>query len=110
MLPRKLRLSREAFGEVRRLKRAASPHFSVSYESEEGSGGGAAVVIAKKAAKLAVTRHLLKRRILAVARPYVVAERILIIHVRPGAAALPFPELKGELISLLGSILPTPNR
>jgi ribonuclease P protein component len=109
MLPRKLRLSREAFGDARSLKRAASPHFSVSYGPAKGADGGAAVVVSKKAAKLAVARHLLKRRILAVARPYVTADRTLIIHVRPGASALPFPELRSELISLLGSILPTQN-
>ena len=105
MLPRKLRLSREDFGEARGLKRAASPHFSVSYGPARGSGG-AAVVVSKKVAKLAVARHLLKRRILSVARPYVATGRTLVIHVRPAAAALSFPELKSELNSLLGSILP----
>jgi len=68
--------------------------------------GGASVVISKKVARLAVSRHLLKRRILAVLRPYASGKTVLVVHVRPGAASMPFPELKDELNSLLRSILP----
>jgi len=101
MLPRELRLSREGFEQARGLKRAASQHFSLSYGPMEK--GGTAVVISKKAAKLAVTRHLLKRRILSVVRPYARTDRALIVHVRPGASTLPFSELKDELVSLISS-------
>jgi ribonuclease P protein component len=103
MLPKKLRLTRETFPDTRGLKRASSAHFSVSYG--DSAKGGVAVVISKKVAKLAVSRHLLKRRILSVARPFVNGKHVIVIHTRPGAAGIPFTELKNELISLLGSIL-----
>lgn len=105
MLPRTRRLQREGFESARSLRRAASPHFSLSYGKAPGAGG-AAVVVSKKVAKLAVSRHLLKRRVLSVIAPYVREDEALIVHARPGAAALPFPVLKDELVSLLSDILP----
>lgn len=105
MLPRRLRLSREDF-EAHGLRRVASPHFSLSY-GPASKTGGVAVVVSKKVAKLAVMRHLLKRRILSVLRPYADPAQVLIVHTRPGATTLPFPELESELISLVRSILPT---
>ena len=104
MLPRSLRLSRDEFPDTRGLKRASSPHFSVSYG--ESSKGGVAVIISKKVARLAVSRHLLKRRVLAVLRSFAHKNLILVVHTRPGAAAVPFPVLRDELNSLLRSILP----
>ena len=104
MLPRSLRLSRREFPDTRGLKRASSDHFSISYG--ESPKGGAAVVISKKVARLAVSRHLLKRRIMSVIRPYMHEKLALVVHTRPGAASIPFPELKDELNSLLRSILP----
>jgi len=109
MLPKRRRLSREGFDTARSLKRAASRHFSVSYGRQEGAGG-AAVVVSKKVAKLAVSRHLLKRRVLAILDPYAREDETLIVFVRPGAAELPSPALRDELISLLSDILPAPNR
>jgi ribonuclease P protein component len=103
MLPKKLRLTRQTFPDTRGLKRASSIHFSVSYG--DSSKGGIAVVISKKVARLAVSRHLLKRRVLAVARPFVSGNFVMVIHTRAGAADIPFTELKNELISLLRSIL-----
>lgn len=104
MLPRSLRLSRGEFPDTRGLKRALSAHFSISYE--KSSNGGVAVVISKKVARLAVSRHLLKRQILAVLRPYASEKLVFIVNARTGAASIPFPELKDELNSLLRSILP----
>ena len=110
MLPRKLRLSRHQFPDTRGLRRASSPHFSIA--SGVSPEGGVAVVISKKAARLAVSRHLLKRRILSVLSPYASEERVLVVHVRPGAASIPFSELRDEILSLLSSvpgILPAPK-
>lgn len=105
MLPKRLRLSRRQFPDTRGLKRASSLHFSVSYgESPEG---GVAVIISKKVARLAVSRHLLKRRVLSILRPYAIENRVLVVHARADAANIPFSELKDELISLIRSILPT---
>ena len=110
MLPKKqnrlVRLTRQTFPDTRSLKRASSEHFSLSYgDFDTHARGGVAVVMAKKVARLAVTRHLLKRRILSLLGPYAREDRVIVIHTRPGAANVSFPELKSELISLLGSIL-----
>lgn len=102
MLPKSLRLSRQEFPDTRGLKRVTSRHFSISYG--DATKGGVAVVISKKVARLAVSRHLLKRRVLAVLRPYVTEHRVLVVHTRAGAGIIPFPELKDELLSLIQSI------
>jgi ribonuclease P protein component len=108
MLPKRLRLTRHDFPDARGLKRFQSRHFSLSYGEREASGG-TAVVISKKVSPSSVARHLLKRRVISVLRPYVTDSRIFLIHARPGAAELPSAELTRELISLLGSILPEPK-
>lgn len=108
MLPRNMRLSRAHFASSNPRgpeKRLVSSHFSVSLRTVAGNGG-CAVVISKKVAKLSVSRHLLKRRVLAVIRPYCTKDRSLIIYARPGAAALSFGALKDELSSLLTRALP----
>lgn len=102
MLPKSLRLTRQTFPDTRGMKRVTSAHFSISYG--DSTSGGVAVVISKKVARLAVSRHLLKRRVLAVLRPYVSPKRILVVHTRAGAASLSFPELKEELLSLVTQI------
>lgn len=102
MLPKSLRLSRHDFPDTRGLKRVTSPHFSISYG--DAPKGGSAVVISKKVARLAVSRHLLKRRVLAVLRPYASDGRALIVHARADAGTIPFPELREELLSLVRTI------
>lgn len=62
------------------------------------------MVISKKVTRLAVSRHLLKRRVLAVVRPYSNEDRLFVVHARAGASTIPFPELKEELLSLVSSI------
>jgi len=99
MLPRSRRLPRAGF-EQAGLTRAASPHFSISFGEGRPLKGGA-VVVSKKVAKSSAGRHLLKRRVRETVRPWVLPGRALIIHARPGADQLPFPELKAELEALL---------
>ncbi|KND46879.1 MAG: ribonuclease P protein component [Parcubacteria bacterium C7867-004] len=100
MLPRKLRLTRAHFALHGSEKRVVSPHFSVSVRPTAVSGGCAAV-ISKKVAKLSVTRHKLKRRILAVMGPWCGESRSLVVYARPGSAELGFDELSQELEGLL---------
>ena len=100
MLPRNLRLTRAHFALHGPEKRVSSPHFSLSIRTSDGSGGCAAV-IAKKVAKLSVTRHKMKRRILAIAGPWCSEKRALVIYARPGSALLPFAALSEELETLL---------
>lgn len=99
MLPRRHRLSRATFPHGRDGSRAASPHFSLSWGVARS--GGAAVVVSKKVARRSVDRHLLKRRMLAVMRPFVREDRFLVAYARTGAHTLPFKALKEELTALL---------
>lgn len=102
MLPRPERLTRATFGTVATGKRAISAHFSVTYaKSDEGR---AAAVVSKKIARLSVERHALKRRILAVSRPYVRAGRSFIVYARKGSTILTYPMLKKELEQLLTTL------
>lgn len=100
MIPHEMRLSRAHFAPLGPETRAASTHFSISLRNADGTGG-CATVISKKVAKLSVSRHLLKRRMLSVMKDYCTKNMALIVYARPGAAALPYPELKTELSELL---------
>jgi ribonuclease P protein component len=103
MLPRRLRLSRASFATSKGGVRLTSPHFSVSLARTANSGGCAAI-ISKKVARLAVTRHRLKRRILVVLRPWCKKEYALTVFAKTGCASLPFQTLKEELSVLLGRL------
>lgn len=104
MIPRKMRLSRAHFAPQGPETRVASAHFSLS-AWEAPQEGGLAAVISKKIARLSVSRHLLKRRILSVALPFGSPDRAIVIYARPGAAALPYSELKAELSALLSRVI-----
>ncbi len=99
-LPKKLRLTREAFPKVLQAKkRLISEHFSLSYSQ----GTGFSAVVSKKVAKRSVDRHLMKRRMLEVLKrgPHTKA---IIAYARSGAPSLPFSELKKELETLLARV------
>lgn len=100
MLPRRLRLGRAEFAEAATGRRAQSAHFSVTVRKNTEKGGSAAV-ISKKVAKKSVDRHLLKRRILEVLRPYTNSSRSIVVFARAGSPSLPFKALKEELTALL---------
>jgi ribonuclease P protein component len=104
MLPRPKRLTRADFGLVAAGKRAVSAHFSVT--ATRTSEGKAAAVVSKKIARLSVERHALKRKMLAIATPHVVAGHSFIIYARKGSTLLTYASLKKELEQLLSS-LPT---
>ncbi len=100
-----MRLSRAHFAPIGPEKRAASTHFSISIR-ETKEKGGCAVVVSKKVAKLSVSRHLLKRRVLSILRPYCLSSKAVIVYARPGAGDLDFPALSLELAELLARTLP----
>ena len=104
MLPRSLRLTRRGFEENRGLRRAHSPHFFISY-GPAASDGGSAVIVPKKAVKGAVARHLLKRRVRAIMKPYSAPERVIIVQAKSGAAELSFSQVQEELSPLLESVV-----
>lgn len=100
MLPRRMRLSRQDLSGFKPAMRVDSPHFSVAL-GPEGQKPGFAAVISKKVAKLSVTRHLLKRRIMAVFKDFPENARSVVVYAKAGAPSLPFSVLKEELSALL---------
>lgn len=103
MLPRRLRIPRAAFPDGRQGNRASSSSFSLV--STPSPRGGAAAVVSKAVAKRSVDRHLLKRRILAILRPFVRGDRHVVIYAKKQALTLPFSALKDELAGLLTKAL-----
>jgi len=99
MLNKRLRLTRSTFPTPREGRRLIGEHFSLSYgPSKEG---GCAAVVSKQVAKRSVDRHLLKRRMLSVLRPWCKEDRFLIAYARSGSSSLSFGMLKDELQELL---------
>lgn len=105
MLPRRRRLTRRTFALPGHARRAASSHFSASAAPANALGGCAAVV-SKKTARLSVDRHLLKRRIFSVMRPWCTGAFSVIVYARAGSSSLPFQKLQAELKDLLARLLP----
>ncbi len=99
MLPRRLRLSRASFPGRSAGVRVSSASFSLS--TGPSSSGGCAAVVGKNIARRSVARHLLKRRMLSLMRPFCRADRFLVVYARGPAAALPFREIAAELGALL---------
>ncbi len=106
MIPRSLRLSREGFEDSRGLRRVQSAHFSISYGVSADATGGSAIIVPKKAVSGAVARHLLKRRVRAIIRPYSAKGRILIVSAKKGSQELSYAEIENELSPLLRAIIP----
>lgn len=104
MFPRPLRLTRKAFAENRGLERSQSSHFHISYK-EPVQSGGSLIVVPKKIVKSAVGRHLLKRRLKAIVRPWSTPNRVLVISTRKGVQDLSYDQLSSELSSALQAIL-----
>jgi ribonuclease P protein component len=59
------------------------------------------IVIGKKNIKKSVTRNLIKRRLRAILRPYLAADKKIVVVVGPGADILSFAELKNLIESEL---------
>jgi ribonuclease P protein component len=101
------RLSRPEFTRVsvdRDAKRLVSTHFSVLV-SQFPDVHGCSVVVSKKVVKSSVSRHLLKRRIREVLRPWCSGTAGIIVFARAGCKELTFTELSAELTSLLSRVL-----
>lgn len=101
MLPRRHRLSRGSFPAATRARRYLSEHFSVTAAPVPTGHAGCAAVISKKVARLSVARHLLKRRIASVMRPFCTGDRSIIVYALPGSTLLPYRTLASELTELL---------
>lgn len=102
VFPRKKRLPRVAFPPaLRRGQRISSPNF-VAILSKESSGY--AVVVPKKIARLSVTRHRIKRRVLEALRTTPLPSSALILFPKQSVAHLTHKEAVVELTGLLSKV------
>lgn len=78
-------------------KRLSSAHFTVVLPKE---ASGYAVIVSKKTARLSVTRHRIKRRVLAALRALPLPPAILIFP-KPSVQDMEHQQIKTELAGLL---------
>ena len=98
MFPRRERLSRASFPQVlARGKRVVSKHFSAVIAPQNT---GVAVVVSKKVARLSVTRHRIKRRVLAVVKA-LNPKKGIIIFPKAETRDMEYDEMKLEISTLL---------
>jgi ribonuclease P protein component len=105
MLPRRRRLPRAGFSPTILNTRVSAAHLSLTYKKTP-TLAGMAVIVSKKTVRLSVARHLLKRRIHAILRPWSNSNLACVVYARAGADTLPFSLLKQELEGLLQRISP----
>lgn len=92
---------------MRHGARAESAHFLLVGSMRKEQANGCAAVVSKKVARLSVSRHRLKRRMLFVMRPWCRGTIGLIVTAKSGAGTLPFSTLKEELEMLLSRVFGT---
>ena len=101
MFPRRERLSREQISAALPAgRRVSSKYFTIILPKE---GGGFAVILPKKVARLSVTRHLIKRRVLAALKT-LSHPAALIIFPKAAVKDIQYKDLKEELGNLLFKI------
>ncbi|MBI5405626.1 ribonuclease P protein component [Candidatus Kaiserbacteria bacterium] len=101
MLPRRERLPRGEFPALLTSgRRLSSAHFTAVFS---GENRGYAVVVPKKVAHLSVTRHRIKRRILAALRTLPLPPS-LIIFPQPSAGSVSYEDTRAEMAELLANI------
>lgn len=112
VFPRKSRLFRKAFPTTFVGRRISSPHFTIIVPKDEGGlpagRQGYAVVVPKKVARLSVTRHRIKRRILAALKKLSLPPS-LIVFPRASVNSVDYQDIETELASLISNIHTKPN-
>jgi ribonuclease P protein component len=81
-------------------QRIASPHFTIVISKEVR---GYAVVVSKKVARLAATRHHIKRRVLAALRTLSLPPS-LIIFPKSSAHSVSYQDIKTEIVHILSKM------
>lgn len=81
-------------------RRLSSPHFSVVISTK---AAGYAVVVPKKIARLSVTRHKIKRRVLAALRTLPVDTQLssLVIFPKASVSSVSYQDIQIEIKNLL---------
>ncbi|MFA6519341.1 MAG: ribonuclease P protein component [Candidatus Paceibacterota bacterium] len=98
MFPRRKRLSRDTFpSALKNGRRISSEHLSVVIPAE---GRGYAVIVPKKIARLSVTRHKIKRRVLAALRTLDLPQA-LIVFPKASVNSVSYQDIQSELAALL---------
>lgn len=101
MFSRRERLSRAAFPTALTSgRRFSSANFSVVLPKESR---GYAVIVSKKVARLSVTRHLIKRRVLEALRTLPLPSSVIIFP-KTTVGRMPYKDVKAELATLLSKI------
>ena len=103
VLNRRERLPRALFPAVLKTgRRLSSPHFTVSISREVK---GYAVVIQKKVARLSVTRHRIKRQVLAILASFdTPLPPALILFPKSSVSSVSYRDMKAEIEKLLSNI------
>ncbi len=103
MFAKQKRLSRGDFeGVLKGGRRRSSPNFTVVSSLEMR---GYAVVVSKKTARLSLTRHRLKRRVLGALKTLSIPlPSSLILYPRASVLDLRYDDLKIELMKLISSL------
>ncbi len=108
MLPKKERFTRKSFSElVSHAARAKAEHVSVTYRHTTDPLKKVSFVISKKVAKSAVARNALRRRgyhAVSSFDPNLLSGLKVIFFFNKGVETLSYPELEGEIHSLLDRI------
>ncbi len=81
--------------------RLSSPHFTLVASKE---AKGYAVIVPKKVARLSVTRHRIKRRVLAALRTLPSLPPALIIFPKPSAHSVSYQDTRAEIAHMLSNI------
>ena len=100
VFPKKNRLSRAQFPTALMGRRVSSVHFSVVIPKNIE---GYAVIVPKKIAKLSVTRHAVKRRILSALRKLPLPTS-LVVFSRSSLHGVHYQDIEKELADLLSKI------
>lgn len=100
MFPRQKRLSRKRFPiALKSSRRLSSPHFFVLISEEVR---GYAVVVSKNIARLSITRHQIKRRVLAALKTLLFPlPPALILFPKSSVLKATYQDIRTELIELL---------
>jgi ribonuclease P protein component len=98
VFPRRKRLPRSVFpAALAGGKRLSSPHFTLILPAEMK---GYAVVISKKTARLSITRHRIKRRVLSALRKLPLPPA-LIVFPKSSVDSVSYQDVEQELAGLL---------
>lgn len=100
VFPQKNRLSRAQFPTALTGRRVSSAHFSVVIPKDVK---GYAVIVPKKIAKLSVTRHATKRRVLSALRKLSLPPS-LVVFSRSSLDGVHYKDIEKELADLLSKI------